>query len=220
MGFDSPEKHRDPKESYACSRRHSGTHFVSHGRKPVCSGASYLLKYMETLQHAYLQFWLLSSGFCSLHTSCISWGRNHLSCPTLAHQHEWTVLREQWSSPGMHFHLVTKWTYPENKWELNKQRKHTKDFLVWSIPLQVNRFPVTSLNHVRPLQAHPHVHNQGMIFPKRILVGCLKCLMPLEALDIKKVPISYEHSSKNHLAPYTWCPTGNTVFDYMGTKHL
>lgn len=158
MGFDSPEKYWGPKESYACSRRHSGTHFVSHNRKPVCSGASYLLKYMETLQHAYLQFWLLSSGFYSSHTSCTSRGRSHLSCPILAHQHEWTVPQEQWSSPGMHFHLVMKWTYPENKWELNKQRKHTRHFLAWSIPLQVNRFPVTSLSHVRPLQAHPHLH--------------------------------------------------------------
>lgn len=141
MGFDSPEKYWDPKESYGSSRRHTGTHFVSHDRKPVCSGASYLLKHMETLQHAYLQFWLLSPGFCSSHTSCTSQGRNHLSCPILAHQHEWTVLQEQWSSPGMHFHLVMKWTYPENKWELNKQRKHTTNFLAGPFLFKSTDFP-------------------------------------------------------------------------------
>lgn len=153
MAFDTSKKYWDPKESYACSRRHSGTHSVSHDRKPVCSAASYLLRYMETLQHAYLQFWLLSSGFCSSHTACTWRGRNHLSCPILAHQHEWTVLQEQWSSPGMHFHLVMKWTYPENKWEL-KQRKHTTDFLVWSIHLQVNRFPVNLLWAMLGLYKH------------------------------------------------------------------
>lgn len=123
IGFDSLEKYWGPAKTYAYPRRHLGIQFVrkKHNRNSMCSAASYLLKYMETLQHVYLQFWLLFSGFCSLHTSCISQGRNHLSCLILAHQSEWTVHQEPWSSPGMHFHPALKWTYPENKWELNKK---------------------------------------------------------------------------------------------------
>lgn len=220
MGFDSPEKYWGPAEFYANPRRHSGTQFVrrSHDRKTVCSAASYLLKYMETLQHVYLQFWLLSSGFCSLHTSYTLQGRNHLSCLILAHQPEWTVHQEQWSSPGMHFQPVMKWTYPENKWELNK-KGNTQQLLVWSI--QVDRFPVTSPSHTRSLQTHPNVHKQGMILPKRILLGYLKRPMLLEALGIKKVPLrcSWTHL-QHHLVLYMLNSVGNMVFDYMGTENL